>query len=63
MHENGVVLPFLDVDLEKVLALLALEMRQHDILDVFGKSVFEVIVEILGLIELVAHLQDDSIFR
>lgn len=60
MNEDRVVLPLLDVDLQEHLLLFALELPQYRVLDVSFQSLLVVLMELLGLVELVAYLEDDS---
>jgi hypothetical protein len=61
VSEEGVVLPLLDVGLEEVLSVFCCQLHQHNVLDILCKLIFEVLVQVLGLVQLIANLQHDSI--
>jgi hypothetical protein len=59
VHEDCVVLPLFYVHLQEHLLLLALELSQHSVSNVRLQLLLVVLVEVLGLVELVANLKDD----
>ena len=59
MCEDSEALPLLDVQLDKHLIVLVLQLPHHIVLQVLDHSLPEVLAELLGLVKFVTDLKKD----